>query len=84
MQEQMEMLIKLVADQLSIKLPEKGAKMVEYDMEFTKLTKTDICRGQERNVPSIGEGSSPKEQYGYSKKPDHTLFKGNKNRKSVD
>ena len=52
MQEQMEMLIKLVADQLSIKLPEKGAEMVEQDMEFTKLTKMDMCRGQERNIPS--------------------------------
>ena len=51
MQEQMEMLIKMVADQLSIKLPERGAEMVEQDMEFTKLTETDICRGQERNVP---------------------------------
>ena len=75
MQEQMEMLIKMVADQLSIKLPERGAEMVEQDMEFTKLTETDICRGQERNVPPTGgEESSPKEQYGCCKKLGHTLI----------
>ena len=70
MQEQMEMLIKLVADQLKSKIPEKETVTVEHDTEFRKLTETDDYvqgSGQERNVPSRGGGRSSPKQCGYSK-----------------
>ena len=41
----MEMLIKLVADLFNIKLPQKGAELVEQDIEFTETDKCAQCRG---------------------------------------
>ena len=73
MQEQMEMLMKLVTDQAKSASPGKGAVTVERDVKFTKLTETDDIEAYlttfERTMQAF---NVPKEQWVFKLAPQLT------------